>query len=402
VSEDQQLIKKPVSIIKEIESQLENYLRLQREEIEKALEEKIQKERELARQQLIQIEEKVKQEWQSLEEYGKLWEEFETERNQVLNQIQEYLQKITKRQEEIEILAKETSEDIKAVNKLQERLEELRSQSMEKAAFLKKHLEEKFGLKAELIEKTGEASTTMDLTPELEKLKKIKELLTLENKTENQAINLVEEKESEEQELEKTLAEEIKKNLIEKQSFLLKKEENQENLEAEKKTEKMDVFGRSDLSEYYRQETANGSGEIGYYQKGHKNIIEVDELLSRIRVAVEEARKLTHKLSFISSAKEQFYLKQEIISTQEGLKRYLQRILSLIDKKSFRFPALTQEIINRTTIEELINLLGVQSWNSLDDLIFFEEKILTLISNFKSLSTPPSIYYAALKKELEV
>ncbi|MCI4444757.1 MAG: hypothetical protein JHC32_01885, partial [Candidatus Aminicenantes bacterium] len=236
MSEDQQLIKKPVSIIKEIESQLENYLRLQREEIEKALEEKIQKERELARQQLIQIEEKVKQEWQSLEEYGKLWEEFETERNQVLNQIQEYLQKITKRQEEIEILAKETSEDIKAVNKLQERLEELRSQSMEKAAFLKKHLEEKFGLKAELIEKTGEASTTMDLTPELEKLKKIKELLTLETKTENQAINLVEEKESEEQELEKTLAEEIKKNLIEKQSFLLKKEENQENLEAEKKT----------------------------------------------------------------------------------------------------------------------------------------------------------------------
>ncbi|MGB9765301.1 MAG: hypothetical protein ACPLZD_08115 [Candidatus Saccharicenans sp.] len=404
MSEDQSIIKKPVSIIKEIETQLENYLRQQREEIEKALEERIQKEKELAQQQLIQIEEKVKQEWQSLEEYGNLWEEMEGERNQLLEQIQAYLQKIGQRQEEIEKLARETAEDIKAINQLQQRLEEIRSQSMEKAAFLKKQLEEKFGLKTELAEKEGEASAPLDLTPELEKLKKIKELLILENKTDRPVIDLVEEreKENEDQQLEKTLTEEIKKNLIEKQAAAAQKEPEQDNPEPERRTERMDVFGRSDLAEYYRQETANGSGEIGYYQKGRKNIIDVDELLSRIRVAVEEARKLANKLSFITSAKEQFYLKQELISTQEHLKRYLQRVLSLMNRKSFRFLALTQELINQAAIEDLINLLGVQNWNSAEDLAFFEQKIIFLINSFKSLTTPPSIYYAALKKELEI
>ena len=52
--------KKTVSIIQEIEAQLENYLRRQHEEIEKKLDQRIQEERELARQQLAQIEEEVK------------------------------------------------------------------------------------------------------------------------------------------------------------------------------------------------------------------------------------------------------------------------------------------------------------------------------------------------------
>ncbi|HUM34844.1 MAG TPA: hypothetical protein PKX32_06175, partial [Candidatus Saccharicenans sp.] len=52
--------KKPFSIIQEIEAQLENYLRRQHEEIERKLEQRIQEERELARQQLAQIEEEVK------------------------------------------------------------------------------------------------------------------------------------------------------------------------------------------------------------------------------------------------------------------------------------------------------------------------------------------------------
>lgn len=197
------MIKKPTFIIQEIEAQLENYLRRQREEIEKTLEEKIQKERELARQQLTQIEEEVKKEWQALKEYGNLWEQFEEEGNRILEQIQEYLQRIVHRQKEIENLTRATSEDIKAINQLQERLEEIRSQSMEKAASLKKRLEEKFGLKTELSEKRVETWTCLDLSSELEKLKKIKELLTLEARSDVQSINLVEEAEPEERNLKK-------------------------------------------------------------------------------------------------------------------------------------------------------------------------------------------------------
>ncbi|MGB9894183.1 MAG: hypothetical protein ACPLRA_07180, partial [Candidatus Saccharicenans sp.] len=181
MSETEQLTKKPLSIVQEIEAQLENYLRKQREEIEKTLEERIQKERELARQQLNQIEQEVKKEWQALEEYGNLWGEFEERRAQVLEKIRVYLKNIIERQQQIEVLAKATAEDIQAINQLQDELEEIRGQSMERAAFLKKRLEEKFGLRTEIPEKPEEEKSALDLTPELEKLKKIKELLLLES-----------------------------------------------------------------------------------------------------------------------------------------------------------------------------------------------------------------------------
>lgn len=389
------MIKKPTFIIQEIEAQLENYLRRQREEIEKTLEEKIQKERELARQQLTQIEEEVKKEWQALKEYGNLWKQFEEEGNRILEQIQEYLQRIVHRQKEIENLARATSEDIKAINQLQERLEEIRSQSMEKAAFLKKRLEEKFGLKTELPEKRVETWTCLDLSSELEKLKKIKELLTLEARSDVQSINLVEEAEPEERNLKKKLTEEIKKGLADRLVSV-------GLTESESLASRDEFFSRSDLAEYYRQEQANRSGEIGYYQKGNKRIFEAEELLTRIKSAVEEAKKLTYKFTFITSAKDQFFLKQELISTQEDLRRYLQKILLLIEKKSFCFPALTQDIFNQRTVEDLADLLSVQNWGSTEDLKFFEQKIIALEADFKSRTTPPSIYFAAIKKELEV
>jgi len=90
------------------------------------------------------------------------------------------LNKIVERQQKIEELAKETSEDIRVINGLQDRLEEIRNQSMEKSGFLKRQLEEKFGLKAELVEKASAPAEDIDLTPEIEKLQKVKELLTFE------------------------------------------------------------------------------------------------------------------------------------------------------------------------------------------------------------------------------
>lgn len=398
MNESGHLAKKPLSIIQEIEAQLEDYLRHQREEIEKTLDEKIQKERELARQQMSRIEEEVKKEWQSLEEYGSFWEQVDQERNRIMEQIKDYLQRLVHRQKEIENLARATSEDIQAINQLHERLEEIRSQSMEKAAFLKKRLEDKFGLVAEIPEKAEEPEPSLDLTAELQKLRKIKELLILESKSEGHSINLSEEAQLDNTGLDKKLSEEIRKGLNEKLGM-----NSSSEIEASKSNEeKAETFSRSDLAEYYRQEPANGSGEIGYYKKGKKVIFEAGELLEKMKAAVEEAKKIACKLSFISAAKEQFFLKQELISTQEGLRRYLQRILLLSEKKSFRFPALTQDILNPSVIEELADLLGIQNWGSSDDLSFFEQKINAVISAFKNRVSPPSIYFIAIKKELEV
>ncbi|MDD8030966.1 MAG: hypothetical protein PHQ25_03095 [Acidobacteriota bacterium] len=425
--------KKPISIIQEIESQLEDYLRRQREEIEKALEEKIQKEREQARQQLLEIEQAVKKEWQSLEEYGNVWQEFEEKRDQILVKIREYLQRIFDRQQQIESLAKETSEDIKTINHLEDQLEEMRHKSMEQAAFLKKRLEEKFGLRTERPEPAEVGADRIDLTPELEKLKKVKELLILEkgipvqepaevNKEEriepeaeeSPKAELAEQEQPEQKavetnqvkpeelSLEAKLAEEIRKNIVQKLGNLEEVVEKlPEDLSSVEEKETLKEISPGELQEFYQQEPANGSVQIGYYQKDKKYILEAEELLIRMKESVEEAKKLNHKLTLVSGAKEQFYLKQELISLQEELRHYLQKVLAMVGKQKFRFPALTMEIINENTLKELSDLLSVQNWNLSEDLNLFDQKLIELTASFKTRATPASIYFAALKKELE-
>ncbi|NPV83915.1 MAG: hypothetical protein HPY46_10090 [Candidatus Aminicenantes bacterium] len=434
MSEDSQLVKKPVSIIQEIENQLEDYLRRQREEIEKSLEERIQKERELARQQLAEIEQAVKREWVALEEYGQVWEQFEDRRQEILRKIRECLERIADRQQEIEKLTRATSEDIRAISQLHEELEELRRQSLEQAEVLKKGLEEKFGLKAEIPRPAETEKPELDLTPELEKLRKVKELLLLESgitqsqpsreaeEQVGQAVETVEpqppvepvtepekpaeaktftaREEAVEPTLEDKLAEEIRKTIAGRLESL-QAESPGEVASYATATESLEMITRKDLEEFYREEPANGSSPIGFYQKGKKNILEAEELLTRLREAIEEARKLNYKMAFVTAAKEQFYLKQEIISLQEGLRRYLLRVVFLAAKKNFRFPALTQDILNQQVLEELSDQLAVQNWSSTDDLSRFEQRIINLTASFKARTTPASIYYGALKKELE-
>ncbi|MCR4395676.1 MAG: hypothetical protein NUW07_02965 [Candidatus Saccharicenans sp.] len=445
MSESEHSIKKPVSIIQEIENQLEDYLRRQREEIEKSLEERIQKERELARQQLSEIEQAVRRQWQALEEYGHVWEQFEGRRQEILQKINDCLERITGKQKEIEELARATAEDLKALHQWQEELEELRRESMERAAFLKKGLEEKFGLKAEMPQPAEAERVSIDLTPELEKLRKVKELLLLESgqsappavEPEEQAAEIpakpespppvgvtsevetpapeerpapeetaarpepaVTQTETRPLSLKDKLAEEIRKTITERlEARQPKTEENQEIPGSA--LESLERVSRQDLEEFYRQEQANGYSPIRFYQKGKKNILEAEELLTRIREAVEEAKKLNYKLAFVTAAKEQFYLKQEIISLQEGLRQYLLRVIFLTKKKNFRFPALTQDLLNQQTLEELSDLLAVENWSSVDDILLFEQKIIDLAAAFKARTTPASIYYGALKKELE-
>lgn len=405
--------KKPLSIIQEIEAQLESYLRRQREEIEKALDEKIQKERELARQQLSEIEEKVKKEWDELEEYARIWGKLEEEGNQLLGQINDCLQRIINRQVEIERLARDTSEDIRHLNELQQRLEEVRKRSQEQADLVSRRLEEKFGWKAELSDENQEISGFMDLTPELEKLKKIKELLSLEQKTESEDLEQGPEIRSTgetettpspdenkaENSLEDTITREIKKGLMERMGAVsglqeISQEQKKEVLPSERSDREM-------LETYYQRVQANGSGEIGYYRKEGKVIIEVGELLDKLKLVSEDAKKLLYKLALIRNKKEEFFLKQEVIRSQEGLRRYLQRLLLLVEKEGFRFPAFTQDIVNRQTLEELIELLKVQNWGTMQDIDSFESRVLSVLAAFRNRTSPESIYYAALKKELE-
>jgi len=165
------------SIFEEIEQQLEKTLAKKKEEVEKQLEERIKKEREEARKRLENLDKELQDEKQTLTDFKTTLAEFETNKKELKTQIKDHIEKAIKFQTEIESLTGQTLEELKKVSELNQKLEELQQTTGEKVASLKKDLEEKFGIMAEIPEGEEAEEEEINLAQELAKLKKIKELL---------------------------------------------------------------------------------------------------------------------------------------------------------------------------------------------------------------------------------
>jgi hypothetical protein len=165
------------SILEEIEQQLEKTLAKKKEEVEKELEERIRKEREEARKRLENLDKELQEEKQTLSDFKTTLTEFETNKKELKTQIKDHIEKAIKFQTEIESLTGQTLEELKKVSELNQKLEELQQTTGQKVSSLKKDLEEKFGIMAEIPEGEEAEEEEINLAQELAKLKKIKELL---------------------------------------------------------------------------------------------------------------------------------------------------------------------------------------------------------------------------------
>lgn len=165
------------SIFEEIEHQLEKTLAKKKEEVEKQLEEKIRKEKEEAQKRLENLDKELQDEKQTLTDFKTTLAEFENNKKELKTQIKDHIEKAIKFQTEIESLTGQTLEELKKVSELNQKLEELQQTTGERVASLKKDLEEKFGIMAEIPEGEEAEEEEINLAQELAKLKKIKELL---------------------------------------------------------------------------------------------------------------------------------------------------------------------------------------------------------------------------------
>jgi hypothetical protein len=166
------------SIFEEIEQQLEKTLAKKKEEVEKQLEDRIKKEREEAQKRLENLDMELQEEKQTLTDFKTALTEFEAEKKVLKTQIKDHIEKAIKFQTEIESLTGQTLEELKKVSELNQKLEELQQTAGQKVSTLKKDLEEKFGIVAEMPEGEEAEEEEINLAQELAKLKKIKELLT--------------------------------------------------------------------------------------------------------------------------------------------------------------------------------------------------------------------------------
>lgn len=431
------VLKESASVIEEIEDRLEETISKKKEEIEKELEERLRQEKEEAKQRIEQIEKEFVEEKQALTNYRATIKEYENNKANLKNLLEEHLNKAVQFQKEIENITAQTLEELKNVSELNQKLEDLYKEAEEKAVVLKKTLKEKFGIAAEVLKASEYEEVELNLEQELAKLKKIKELLT---SPDEELPELVEEKEAEEEEKEEKEEEEEKKEEevgVPEGEAEKEKEQHEERAEeregiepsipeeeetkeeeplpeeeeplAEEKDEEAELKGETavqDVSEtlekHRKSETMDDNGEINYFQKNDKIILDGEGLISALSNSLDEAKKLYIKLSHAESPKDQFFIKQEIIRHQEALRKVILRGVRMCEKETCSLPGYTIDILNMDVLKDILEKLNMENWSNQNDFTYFETHVKNLKDNYFARITPLVHYQKSIMDELKI
>jgi len=370
---DPNIFRDSSQVIQEVEDQLERILQKKFRDVDSELIERINREKEAARKRKEEIERDFEKEKTSLADYRIMVRDFEEQRAGLLNEARERFQKVLKFQAEIESLAKSTVDEIKRVNDIQERLEVLRTKTSDRAAFLKNDLQERFGIVAEVLPEepipeliAGPAAAEPAQAPVEEVAKPAAEAIAL-------------------------VPESLPEPLPEPPPV-------PEVQTGEAATEEEAV---ACIEGYRRIEPANGSGEIHYFQRGDVAIADPEKLLATVDRTLEEGQRLSFKLGQTESPKDQFFIKQELINWQEGLRALFLRVIKMVEKDAWTLPRFTEEIVNAQVLRRLLERLSMENWSNLEEFASFAVSVDEIRKAFKARTEPRLAYLLALKREIE-
>ena len=416
---DPNIFRDSSQVIQEVEDQLERILQNKFRDVDAELVERINREKEAARQRKEEIEREFAKEKTALTDYRVVIRDFEEQRAGLLNEARDRFQKVLKFQAEIEKLAKSTVDEIKRVNEIQERLEDLRTKTSERAAFLKNDLKERFGIVADVMEEEPKP-LGLDLDKELEKLRKIKDLLAIESAAASLGRMGGEAARREDLAVMDAVADSAGVEIPELQDLIAgpTAPDNPETpteeappvetaLEPapEPVPDACEMDSEEDLVAFLencrRTEPANGSGEIHYFQKDKVIIADPEKILAAVDRTLEEAQRLSLKLGQTESPKDQFFIKQELINWQEGLRALFLRVIKMCEKSSWSLPRHTLEVVNPQILRRLLERLSMENWSNLEEFASFSAAMSEIKKAFQAKVVPRRAYLLSLKREIE-
>ena len=418
---DPNILRNSSQVIQEIEDQLERILQKKFRDVDSDLLERVNREKEEARRRKEDIEREFDKEKGALADYRVMVREFEEQRAGLLNEARERFQKVLAFQSEIETLARSTVDEIKRVNEIQDRLEVLRTKTSERAAFLKNDLKERFGIVAEVMEEEPQP-LGLDLDEELEKLRKIKDLLAIESAA--AGLGRVGGEAAEGEDLARMDAEAEKSgpdippipDLIagpaaggrpaapaasEPETVPEPMPEPVPARVPELEGDLTEEEAAAWIEAHRRTEPSNGSGEIHYFQKGDVVVVDPERILFAVDRTLEEGQRLSAKLGGTESPKDQFFIKQELINWQEGLRALFLRVVKMCERSSWCLPRYTEEVFSSHVLRRLLERLSMENWSNLEDFASFTAAVAGIGADFRARIEPRRDYLLALKRELE-
>ena len=390
------------SIIEEIEQQLEEILKKKKDDIEKDLEDRINKEKEEAEIRKDQLNKEIEAEKEALISHQGILSEIEDEKERIKEKIKEHLEKAVSFQSEIEEKTGQTLEELNRVGELNQEIDEINKKADERIGELKKDLEEKYGIVPQLPKLTGDDDASLKINYELKKLQKIKELLE-----ESQG-----DKKEEKEELEKKEEDKLEPEIIQFESDQV--DEEPEKTEEIEKPEKQADAGNQEissieeselhkmLSKYRKSEGEGEEGGLSYFENEGNKSLDVEYIMASIKNRIDEAKKLYIKIAQNESPKEQFFIKQDIIQHQEIIRKIMLSTIRMYEKNNDFLPEYTKDIINIDTIKTILEEVSMKNWSNQDDFNSFDEFAKELMDKYFERITPPDGYLEAIIQELKI
>lgn len=409
-------------IITEIESNLEKALQKRKEEIGREYQDRIRREKEESDKKLTMIQQEFDKEKETLKDYRGAISDFETVRDTLQVQINDHLGKGVGYQKEIEKLTALTLDELRAVGELSSKLTELRRSTEVKVTELRTKLKEKYGIVTEGLEEKSSNEIVVDLEQELNKLKKIKELLETDpdgpkgshGNNPHPAAQAEPAAPPEEPDPPQGQPEfripEINQFIedLSRQADEAKNPGASQEHARHKNDDKRTLFEELNfqavfeaLERYRRAEPTDNNGEISFFQNRDRMILDGESLIRTVTHMLEDAKKMYQKLEQVDAAKDQFFIKQELINSQEVLRKVILRSVKMCEKENCSLPTHTADILNVLVLKDILEKLNMDNWSNEEDFNAFESFATKLKDTFYKKITPPALYLKSIVDELE-
>jgi len=409
-------------IITEIESNLEKALQKRKEEIGREYQDRIRREKEESDKKLTMIQQEFDKEKETLKDYRGAISDFETVRDTLQVQIDDHLGKGVGYQKEIEKLTALTLDELRAVGELSSKLTELRRSTEVKVSELRTKLKEKYGIVTEGLEEKSSNEIVVDLEQELNKLKKIKELLETDpdgpkgshGNNPHPAAQAEPAAPPEEPDPPQGQPEfripEINQFIedLGRQADEAKNPGSSQEQARHKNDDKPTLFEELNfqavfeaLERYRRAEPTDNNGEISFFQNRDRMILDGESLIRAVTHMLEDAKKMYQKLEQVDAAKDQFFIKQELINSQEVLRKVILRSVKMCEKENCSLPMHTADILSVLVLKDILEKLNMDNWSNEEDFNAFESYATKLKDTFYKKITPPALYLKSIVDELE-
>jgi len=155
-----------------------------------------------------------------------------------------------------------------------------------------------------------------------------------------------------------------------------------------------------EILEKYKKAEPEEEAEVVYYENGDKKILDSECIVSAVCGRLEEAEKLYKKLSKTESPIDQFFVKQEIIRSQEALRGVILAGTRMLEKESSVLPEYTIGVVNINVLKEILEKLSMQNWSKKTDFSLFTEYAAKLKKDYYARISSLVDYLKSLIEEL--